>query len=428
VNDQIATPNIHRKTGSLVAWWCAFGVCLVVAIARTTDVNRSVLYAEDGRRFLQDWVENPSLQLIFTPYDGYLHFIPRLATGMVSLLPVDLWPAGCAIAASICLAAVGALVWILLRPSGLPWWCRVMLTAIPICLPLASVEPIGNLANFHWFVAYLMVFIAFARVENYRSAIGWGFVALCCALTEVQCALLLPVMAYRLIRHQHFRPVAIGWGVGMAAQTLAVVTSPRGYSAADSLDDTNTLRGYLTDVVAGSVTSKPETLTALFSSHGFDRLAIALAVYVAVCCLLAALGRGPWRFLVPGLLGLSAIAWLLTAVFGAGASSMTFDAEGAFVTRWGMAASMYLLAAGALALGVAALHLPKMKYAGVVALIITAVVWAPSFRSQLSYDGPSWEAEISEAQQSCELTPSQTPALDIAPEGWGMVVPCEDLG
>ena len=399
----------------------------MLVLSRTTQVSRSIIYAEDGREFLQDWLLNPSFFTPFRPYDGYLHFLPRVAAGLVSLLPASLWPIGCAVAACAGVAAVGALVWQTLRFTLLPVWCKLALVAIPCLLPIASVEPIGNLANLHWFLAYLIVFIATVRLTGRRSVIAWALIALVCALSEVQCAVVVPVMAYRLIRHREFRPVAIGWGIGMAAQVLAVLLSPRTQTGGIVINLTNSFKGYLINVVLSSVTSIPETIGEIMNSRGFTGLGIALLVYVALCLLAMVFGKGLRRWLVAFFLMLSGSAWLLTAAFGKLSDSIIYSVDNAPMLRWGTAASMYFLAAGALALGLAAKRFPRFNPVGIIVVVVTSLVWIPSLNSQVGHSGPTWEAELARAVESCAVNPAEVPLLGTAPESWSILVPCDRL-
>ena len=48
----------------------------VLAFFRVPPVSAGTIWAEDGRVFLQEYLEQgPGL---LAPYDGYLHFLPRL--------------------------------------------------------------------------------------------------------------------------------------------------------------------------------------------------------------------------------------------------------------------------------------------------------------------------------------------------------------
>lgn len=42
------------------SWALVFLACFAVVFARTTPLSRSVLYAEDGRVFLERWLTDPS--------------------------------------------------------------------------------------------------------------------------------------------------------------------------------------------------------------------------------------------------------------------------------------------------------------------------------------------------------------------------------
>jgi hypothetical protein len=324
------------------------------------------------------------------------------------------------------LAVVSALVWHALRYSGLPYWARVLLAAIPLLSPLPAIEPIGNLANIHWFLAYLIVFVAIAPINGKSASIGWSAVALLCTLTELQCAFVAPVIAYRFFRHRRFRAVATAYTIGMAGQLAAILSAPRARPLEGLPSISSFINGYLLNVVGGSLTARLDILARLIHSHGFAPLAVGALVYGIVCVVLALFGKSVWRWLIIGFLALSVVAWCLAYGVNQGASSAVSQ-ESLSLMRWGTLASMYLLAAGVLALGVATLRWNLNDRFWILLTVVLCVIWIPSFRSLLPADVPAWQVQLSAAHPDCTAQPDATVNIAIEPKGWHVAVPCRRI-
>lgn len=400
-----------------------FALCLIITLGRVTLANRSNLYAEDGAQFLQTWLTRPSVFLPFAPYEGYLHLIPRLLSGLVSILPPAYWPVSCMLLAVATVAAVGTLVWESLNNSDLPLLSRFLLAGIPLCLPLASVEPIGNLANLHWFLGYLMTFVAATRIDSKRNGILWALVAILCCLTEIQCALALPIIIVRVIRRQQNSLFIVsGWVLGMSAQMLATVLSSRTESNGQFPSAMAIARGFLTNVVAGSVDSRAEGSAAFIQAVGFTPVVIGLVLYILSCFLIVSfLGREQlWNII--GLTALSMIAWIMA--FGLNNGGFTFSRHTPALLRWGTAASMYLLAVGAISIGILAKKVHYRQALEIAVVVVLITVWIPSFRSQLKTTTPTWRPQVSHARQECQEDGISKATLLIEPRGWSITVPC----
>lgn len=417
--------NKGIESGEPIPIKLVFFLSLFIALGRTTLINRSNLYAEDGHEFIQAWLDHPSPFLIVTPYEGYLHVIPRIASGLISMLPPALWPLGCVILASGCLAAVATLVWASLLHSDLPITSRLLLMGIPLCSPIGSVEPIGNLANIHWFLGYLIIFAVLVKPDNRNQEISWGFVVLFCCLTEVQCALALPIIMYRILkRNKAFLLIAVGWTLGMVAQLLSSLLASRPKPRGGFPQWPAILRGYLVNVVAGSIDSRQAGSGAFIRSHGLAVIAIGFLLYVALCLIMTLRFQRALLWQVIGLQLLSILAWVLA--FGANNDAFEFTQEKPVFLRWGTVASMYLLASGAISLGALLKATKRPRALGVATIVVLAALWIPSFRSQQIASAPSWESQISQSSETCQSTDTSMTIL-TEPYRWSITVPCRRL-
>ena len=195
------------------------------------------LYAEDGVLFVGDWIgPGANVSVLWTPYAGYQHLIPRITTGLITgFLPVAWWGVAVNMVACLMVGGIAALVFVLSRDVIAFVPSRVMLGLITTLVPLVAVEAIGNLANLHWFLLYLTPWLLLATP---RSALGsWvlAAVAMLTTLTEPQCAVFLPLAIARLTPWKVFpragRPVIWAWLIGVTAQLITTVLAPRPVSA-----------------------------------------------------------------------------------------------------------------------------------------------------------------------------------------------------
>jgi len=228
-------PEVHR------AWPGAVAVGAVGAIIGWVRMPTAVagwLYAEDGRTFIGDWLgtnqpDKGSLSLLWMPYAGYQHLIPRLASGVVvALVPPAGWALAINAIACLVVGAVAGLVFVFSRDviSFLP--SRVVLGLLAVLTPMAGIEALGNIANLHWFLLYLTPWLLLATP---RSTVGvWAMAALAflSVATETQCAIFLPLVIWRFVVSPGSRPVMVCWLLGVAAQVATTIEAPRALGTA----------------------------------------------------------------------------------------------------------------------------------------------------------------------------------------------------
>lgn len=228
---------------------------LTVAISwwRLGDIAPHVMWAEDGRNFLQDAIDRPGPRTWFAPYAGYLHLLPRMAASVVVMLTsVPDYAVAVTFISVVIAGLIAVAVWfaagtVIAQPAA-----RLAIALVPALLPIAPREVSGNLANLHWYALWGAGWLLVARPAS--RAVSWtaAAVVLVLALTEVQTLFLVPAALVALLSPPR-RPPAAALVVGAAAQWLSRhVSPPRGDFGGEPLSAYDHVVGFAGQVLAGA--------------------------------------------------------------------------------------------------------------------------------------------------------------------------------
>jgi hypothetical protein len=287
----------------------ATGVGIVAALTvlvRTPAQWWDVAWAEDANVFLLEGVERGPWTVLFTGYAGYQHVVPRVGSAVaLAVAPLEGYAVACLVVSALVTGAVGSGVYLLSRQVVPFVAARVVLGLLPVLLPLAGQEVLGNLANLHTVLLWLLLWVVFWEPRSRITARVGAVVALLCALSEVQFLILL-VPAFILLRQGWRRrlPIVVAMLIGGAAQLATVVTVERDARPAwiglDSL-----LQGWLINTVLPLLNADPGSLM-----HWLQTTGLVIPTLLTVPFLLAfavALWRGDprQRILAVTLLALS---------------------------------------------------------------------------------------------------------------------------
>ena len=201
-------------------------LCAAVAWFRLPAVARDTLWAEDGRNFLQAAADHGLADTVLTPYAGYLHVIPRIIAGVVVTLPIAWWALAMTAASCLVAGAVAVVVFVCAR-DVVPWLpARILVASLTVLAPLAPREVLGNTANLHSLLLWAMLWMLLYRPRTRLGAVVLGSVGLLAGLTEIQGALLVPLLL--CAPHGRRRWIVRG-GIllGLAAQLFVTVLWPR---------------------------------------------------------------------------------------------------------------------------------------------------------------------------------------------------------
>ncbi len=318
------------------------------------------LYYEDGWLFLGQWRAMGASSIV-EGYGGYLHTIPRLASGVVHALPVTWW--GVATTAMACLlpGMICAALWVVSarlvsRPAA-----RAAVSLVPALTPSTGDQVVGNLNCFHIYCLVLLSVMACSPPDgagagrsgeaNARRAAGWIARALAVVLlvtTEIQAVVLAPVIAWLALRRLWRSPLVVGWVLGIVAQLATMMVSPRPGGYEEVVDGLGPVaRGLLINTALTPITSDRWVVARVVEDTGWAGLGLGMAALTGVCLWAAraggsAAGRSrPSEIerLAPIIwLVLAVVLWIMSCLLNGG---VFVDGRGVPLPwRWGVAGSM----------------------------------------------------------------------------------------
>lgn len=422
-----------------------FVAAFVLTWFRLPATARDTLWAEDGSLFLQQATTGSPWLHIFTPYAGYLHVLPRIITAMVwGVVPITLLPQAMAAGSVAVTAGVAVLVYYLSGHVGVRKPGRIALYVLTFLAPALAVEVLGNVANLHWFFLWLAPWLFLARPRSRWGGRLLGVVALVAALTEPQVLFFVPLVLWRL-RAYHKQWIAVGAGVGIAAQLAVTILVPRDagaslYVGMDAL--VRIAAGYVIQV-GGAQWFTMSPVVTLVQSLGW--VAGTLIIFSTT---IAAVGLAIWwrlpnatRMLVV-FLPASIVLWYASCVVNdAGRSGLLGFVDdvgdsapaGTFgIVRYAIVPALMLSAVLILVADEGLARAGWINTAiAIVALLILATASVCSY-----YDGQavlrqptvSWSQSVTVATATCEAEDGLAAyPLPIQPTGWYFNIPCAQL-
>jgi hypothetical protein len=174
-------------------WWCVLATAVLLALRKPWALHTPQFWAEDGAIFMvQDG--QMGLRAWIEPYNGYLHFLPRLIAWIAShTADVAWWPAiynGFAYAINVAL-----FVRLASRRVELPAKPGLMLAFV---LVVGTGEVLINMTNLQWVAAFFLVLQLFvARPTTVAQRLGDLAILLCVGLNGPFALVLTPLFAWR---------------------------------------------------------------------------------------------------------------------------------------------------------------------------------------------------------------------------------------
>lgn len=220
----------RRKRLMFLLYLGLFLAGTLIALLRVPVSDWNTLWAEDGRIFLNDAYANSFAVNVFKPYEGYLHFVPRLVSEVLAfVVPAGLIAVAFTLAASAIWSATALVFFDFSRghiPNG---WLRAVLWLLVLLVPTASHEVAGNIANSHWFLMAAAMWALFARDRSWWQAVAAAIVVLVAVLSDPLIFILTPLLLVRLwsLRTLRAQLVSLAFIVGAIVQSLVVFSSSR---------------------------------------------------------------------------------------------------------------------------------------------------------------------------------------------------------
>ncbi|GIT81026.1 hypothetical protein LLS1_26950 [Leifsonia sp. LS1] len=422
-----------------VTWWWALGLFLVgaaICFARIPAAARNVLWAEDASVFVTDATKNDFFATLLTPYNGYLHFVPRVVAGLLTpTVPLDVLPLAITAAACVITAACATLIFVALRSRIPSTFVRVSVWLAVVAMPIGSVETNGNIANAHWYLLGAL----FAVLVTRWTSTGWAILAAAVAFFTVAsdplALVFIPLVLLHLIdRRTGLRRLIIpaAFLVGAAMQLVVIASGASLGIKAASPSVAGLARALFWRVYVAQYTGEAGSLWA-FATFGTAALIVGAVVALLVVVVSIVWGRQ--------LGGLSVISFAAAAAFFLAAVSIRWSPayDPAIWLRWDAARySVVPLTLMAISLGAALQTLmDRKRVAGIVGTSVVVVgliclvlpSWSMDARIPSPQAGP-WRVSLERAVERCDVPGSDDQFVRIGgvpSAGFSVRLTCEDL-
>ncbi len=191
-------------------------IAAVGALFRTSFSGLDVLWAGGGRVFVQDAVAATNPLVVFHPYAGALHTLPRLIAELALAFPVAAWTFAVSALSAVAAGFVALAVFLATESLGLKPRTRIALAMITVFAPALASEALGTAVNLQTLFLLSAPWVFLAVPRNWWSAGLWAVFGLLLATTSIQALLFSPHLLWRwrdAKRWPLFGAVALGLGL-----------------------------------------------------------------------------------------------------------------------------------------------------------------------------------------------------------------------
>ncbi len=407
----------------------------LLALLRMPFDHWNLLWAEDGAVFLRDALRGEPGAIV-EPYNGYMHFVPRVAMLIAARAPIEIVPTVVTIMAAVItsLLATAVFVFVETRIASIP--LRFAAWLIVVVSPSAGGEVANNFANLHWIFIIAAMCAMWVRARSISFVIMQSVVIWCAVTSDPLALFILPLAAVRwwLLREARDRVVVYTLLAAMAVQAAVVIANilaGTGRLLSTTLPSLAELvEYYLFRVVMPSVFGVAGTLRI----GGVGVIAPGLVATMLLALVIAAVvidrrrGAAVLVFAIFSAV-FATIVWTLqwSTLAPAGALAIR-DAQRYAVVPAALLGIAVLFALDALLIRVRS---PSARIAaGTLVVAIVAVPALIDLRWQdARADGASWNAGLRDARIQCAGPGSPDElAVAIAPKWFpGVVIPCSAL-
>jgi len=435
--------GLLRRPASATSFRFTIGAAVVVGVVaalfawlRVPAADRGVVWAEDGRIFLQQRIALGFGGSILHPYEGYLQFAPRLLTQLALILsPLSHYAMTVSVLTCLTAGLIATAVFLASRDVVSSVGIRICLGLITVLGPTLTNEVLGNMANIHGLFLWLTPWLLLFRPAKWWQSWLIAALVLACELTEIQAVIFLP-LAILAIRHRKSWPVGIALVVGTAMQAAASIIAPRQPSNHPFPSILDTLQGFVANVLVAGLTGRRATTVALLNGFGMAECALLFGIPVAAALVVVAL-RSTRRdyVLVLALAAGITVPWVASVLANAGPNvyySHLTNYAGFRILRYGAVPSLFIMALGVIAGDklLAVRQLPG-RFVGVVLVIAVVLVGALGFQSDETRrtGGPNWTNAYAHAVVGCKrgATVGVIPTSPVVPHSttfWAAQLPC----
>jgi hypothetical protein len=387
----------------------------------------SSLWAEDGPVFLGTALTHNFLDAVTTSQAGYLVLMPRLIAEIGAAVPLQDAALAMNLISVLVIALAGLAVWVASAGHIRSPYLRALLVALTVLPPVSGMEVVASPTNVAWQTTFAVFWLLLWRPATTWGACLSGLLILFTGLSTPATLFFAPIALMRAVAIRDRRDLSIVGGYALAAAIqLPVVLLD---SEEVSLWTGNILTVFLQRVVDGSVLGL-ELGGSAWADWGWPFL-IALAAAVAACLMALALRASSNRLFAAIAVATSVAIFLISSYTRALGDVMVWtdgDHNG-LGARYAVVPTLLLIAAALALVDSRRRSTRGRPNAAIAAVAVLLVPLITSFDTGVDSNrgGPEWKDSLRVATARCEAKQLNEVPVFIAPEGWTMTVPCNQL-
>lgn len=411
----------------------ATAVTATLSLLRTPGFGATdTIWAEDGRQFYQTSLQHNYLDALFTPYNGYLHFIPRTLIEIVRFFPLA-W-------ASTVIAVIGALAAascaLLVYRAGARHLHSPALrvaAAAPVALPyVGQLEVADNFAAIHLLLLYASFWMVIWNPARTTLRLLAAFVLFATVASDPVAAVFLPLALLRCRAVPAWRGAlpAIGMGAGLLFQSVGVFfrDALHGRATSPHYDPIWATKQFFETVVGQGLYTEHvnERLGFIVPAGDARYLAWALGALVLLLAV-TRVTRPNWPLVIAA--GVHSLLLFDALAMQGGDDTPRYELPALCLLVLALLAALLPRERGAERSGwaVALKSLRSTPAFAGLGLVVLCVYGGYAQDMGWRAKGPSFDAQLARAAAVCQDPSAQQAAITIAPSfaAWSMTVPCD---
>ncbi|QCB96961.1 hypothetical protein E5206_08495 [Arthrobacter sp. PAMC25564] len=404
-----------------------------VAFSRLPVAAQGAIWGEDGSVFLQKALESNNVTGLFAPYAGYLHVVPRLAASLtVKLFAVDRYGIVMNFLSCLTVSLIAFLVFHCSKALTKNIYIRLAWASITIFVAPAPIEALGNFANIHWYLLWLVPWLLLKPASSKFEGITLFVAAALASLTEISSAMFLPLFLYRY-KDTSFWPARFGVLVGVACQVATTLTYPRPAPEGNyPLNVWSVVEGWFLHGSSALMFGNAHQITNNIVFYGAASIVLAAIPFFGAFAGILIWGTNQQRLLACVFMLGSFVAYAAaqTVNFSKVADYVTFDKSAwtvFYLTRYATITSMLLLGLIPLLAAVLERKSPGWWRAVLGGFLVLQVVYFFPV-SVIRQDGPVWQESVQAQRTACSGDAQLgSIVVPITPAFWSVELQCDRL-
>lgn len=405
-----------------------FALAFLIGFFRLGSTSlRGVVWGEDGSVFLQGAHEHSLWGVLFKPYRGYAHVVPRLIAEPISHLPLAWQGLAICVAAAVVQALVALLAYHVVRARLTGRFAAAMAALAVAAVPVGW-EVVDNVANSQWFLLAAVVLAPLWSPSRWPGRIGSAVAMAAAAASSPFAAVGVALACLVALCRRTWQAAGIAAAglAGLLAQAIVIKTSPQRPALGTAHHAGPLAPGFIRRVVGDATLG-----VARHSAPESPSVLIGLVVAAALVCGILVLARAGLRGQLVTPVVLLVFAFVVYAL-----PVYLSNTDTAMVgpTRYYVASAILFLTAVAI---LAELAYTQVRRGPTVARVIFgAMVVAVAYGMGSSYQAPDdsirlhdpgWAQSVDHARHACAKHPAGTAKIWQSPSWWATRLPCSSV-